>query len=179
MLTAIDVIQRDPLLALMDGNWLATASTLFRAESVSAGWFDVSIRSIDMTYLAFRLALEKKVIFIAVPTYRKTYSADSISLSDDWVLAALATLDKMLSFPMPAPVRRRLLRKCTMSAHQISDVHRRRGELGPAWRFHLRSLREPWGFFRYALYTRRLLLAAGDRVVAVPTSAPRRLEKSE
>jgi hypothetical protein len=178
MLDAIDEIRRDPLLALMDGNWLATASTLFRTESVPAGLFDVSIRSNDMTYLAFRLALEKKVIFIAIPTYRKSYSADSISLSDEWVLPALATLDKMLSFPMPAPVRRRLLRKCTVTAHEISNVHRRRGELGPAWRFHLRSLREPWGFFRYALYTRRLLLAAGDPVAAAPSSpqaaAPRR-----
>ncbi len=160
MLDAIDEIQNDPLLALMEGNWLATASTLFRTESIPADFFDVTIRSNDMTYLAFRLALEKKVRFIATPTYRKSYSADSISRSDEWILPALGTLDKMLSYPMPVPVRRRLLRKCTVMAHEISNVHRRRGEFGPAWRFHLRSLRDPWGLLNYGLYTRQLLLAA-------------------
>jgi hypothetical protein len=157
ILGEIDEIRRDPLLGLIQRNWLATASTLFRTESVPADFFDVTIRSMDMTYLAFRLALEKRVMFIATPTYRKSYSPDSISLSDEWVLPALGTLEKMLSFPMPAPVRRRLRRKCTLTAHEISNVHRRRGEMGPAWRFHLRSLMEPWGLWNYALYTRRLL----------------------
>lgn len=162
-LDGIDGIRRDPSLALMEENWLATASALFRTESIPPEFFDVAIRSNDMTYLAFRLALEKKLIFIATPTFRKRYSPDSISRSDEWVLPSLATLDKMLTFPMPAPVRRRLRRKCTLTAHEISDLHRRRGELGPAWCFHLRSLRDPWGLFHYSLYTRRLLRIAGDR----------------
>jgi hypothetical protein len=119
----------------------------------------VAIRSNDMTYLAFRLALEKKLVFLATPTFRKRYSSDSISRTDEWTLASLGTLDKMSTFAMPAPVRRRLRRKCTLTAHEISNIHRQRGELGPAWRFHLRSLIEPWGLWNYSLYTRRLLFA--------------------
>lgn len=162
MLEDIEQIRRDPLLAIMETNWLATASTMFRTRTIPADYFDVTIRSNDMTYLAFRLALEKKVIFIPDFTYRKTYSADSISLTDDWNVLGLATLDAMLRFPMPPAARRRLLRKCTLMAHDISDVYRRRGELGPAWRFHLRSLQDPWGCFHYAMYTRHLLRASGS-----------------
>ena len=168
MLDDLEQLRRDPLLAIMETNWLATASTMFRTASISAEYFDVTIRSNDMTYLAFRLALEKKVAFIPAPTYRKTYSADSISLTDEWNVLGLGTLETMLAFPMPAAARRRLLRKCTLMAHDISDVYRRRGELGPAWRFHLRSLRDPWGFFHYALYSRHLLRAAS----APPPPAP-------
>ena len=101
MLGDIDGIRRDPLLSLMRSNWLATASALFRTQSVPADFFDVTIRSNDMTFLAFRLALEKTVTFIDAPTYRKTYSPDSISLTEEWALPALATLEKMLTFSMP------------------------------------------------------------------------------
>ena len=172
-LDGIDDIRRDPSLALMEANWLATASALFRTESIPAEFFDVTIRSNDMTYLAFRLALEKKPIFINTPTFRKRYSPDSISRTDEWALASLATLDKMLTFPMPGPVRRRLRRKRTLTAHEISDIHRRRGELGPAWRLHLRSLWDPWGLLHYSLYTRRLLrnVGAGSASASLPSRA--------
>lgn len=157
ILQDIEDIRRDPLLRLMQSNWLATASALFRAESIPADFFDVTIRSMDMTYLAFRLALGKKVLFIDEPTYRKVYSPDSISLTEEWVLPALATQEKMLTFAMPRAVRRRLRRKCAATAHTIADIYRRRGHTGAAWRYHLRSLWEPWGLLRYAPYTRRLI----------------------
>jgi hypothetical protein len=153
----IDGIRGDPVQSLLRENWLATASALFRTAAIPPSYFDVTLRSIDMTYVGFRLALEKKIAFVATPTFRKSYSADSISLTDDWALSSLATLEKMSRLSMPPDVRRSLRRKCTLTAHEISDIHRRHGELGLAWRFHLRSLIEPWGLWNYALYTRRLL----------------------
>ena len=160
VLRGVAEIRRDPLLCLMRSNWLATASALFRTASVPAEFFDATIRSNDMTYLAFRVALAGRVLFLDEPTYRKTYSPDSISLTEEWALPALATLTKMLTFEMPAPVRRSLRRKWVRAAHEISNIHRRRGEARDAWRYHLRSLREPWGMFAYALYTRYLLVPA-------------------
>lgn len=157
VLRDIASIRRDPLHSLLARNWLATASALFRTASVPAEYFDVTIRSNDMTYLAFRLALEKRVVFVDAPTYRKTYSPDSISLTQAWALPALATLDRMLSFPMPPTARQGVRRKCAAAAHQISNIHRERGETALAWRYHLRSLAEPGGFLRYALSTRHLL----------------------
>ena len=156
MLGDVAAIRRDPLHSLLGRNWLATASALFRTESIPADYFDVTIRSNDMTYLAFRLALEKRITFLGVPTYRKTYSPDSISLTPSWALPSLDTLDKMLTFPMPASVRRGMRRKCAAAAHDISNIYRERGEAAAAWRYHLRSLMEPGGLLRYALYTRYL-----------------------
>ena len=157
VLGAVAAIRQDPLHSLLKSNWLATASALFRSETVPPDYFDVTIRSNDMTFLAFRLALEKRILFVDVPTYRKTYSPDSISLTQSWALPSLDTLDKMLEFPMPATVRRGLRRKCAAAAHEISDIYRERGEAAPAWRYHLRSLAEPGGLLRYALHTRHLL----------------------
>jgi hypothetical protein len=57
---------------------------------------------------------------------------------------------------MPASARRGVRRKCAAAAHQISNIYRERGEAAPAWRYHLRSLMEPGGLMRYALYTRHL-----------------------
>ncbi|HEX6138752.1 MAG TPA: glycosyltransferase family A protein [Casimicrobiaceae bacterium] len=150
-------IERDPLQSLMQGNWLATASALFRTAAVPPDFFDAAIRSNDMTYVAFRVALAGRVLFLDAPTYRKTYSPDSISLTEEWALPALDTLDRMLAFDMPRAVRRSLRRKWARAAHEISNIYRRRGEAGPAWRFHMRSMREPRGMLAYALYTRRLL----------------------
>ena len=153
----IDEIRRDPVESLLRKNWLATASALFRTAAIPPSFFDVTLRSMDMTYVGFRLALEKRVAFVTTPTFEKSYSPDSISITDDWALASLATLDKMSRLPMPSAVRRSLRRKCTRAAHELSDIHRRSGKLLPAWRLHLRSMAEPWGLWNYALYTRRLL----------------------
>ena len=170
VLDDLAAIRRDPLQSLMQSNWLATASALFRTASLPAEFFDTTIRSIDMTYLAFLLALEKKVLFLDVPTYRKSYSPDSISLTEGWMLPTLATLDKMRGHPMPAGVRRELHRKCAAAAHEISNIYRLRGELGPAWRYHLRSLARPWGLVRYALYTRHLFTVSRSR--STPSASP-------
>ena len=157
MLGDVAALRRDPLRSLMQRNWLATASTLFRTASIPADLFDIRIRSSDMTYLAFRLAREKRVLFLDVPTYRKTYSADSISLSENWALPLPETLSRLLDFDMPASVRRELRRKRARAAHDASDIYRSRGEARLAWRYHLRSLAEPRGALAFALYTRRLL----------------------
>ena len=156
MLGDVAAIRQAPLHSLLARNWLATASALFRTQSIPPDYFDATLRSNDMTYLAFRLALEKRVAFVDVPTYRKTYSPDSISLTSSWALGSLDTLDRMLTFPMPASVRRGMHRKCAAVAHDISNIYRERGEAAAAWRYHLRSLMEPGGLLRYALYTRHL-----------------------
>src|SRR5688572_8920048 len=119
MLGDVAAIRQDPLHSLLARNWLATASALFRTESISPDYFDVTIRSNDMTYLAFRLALEKRITFLGVPTYRKTYSPDSISLTPSWALPSLDTLDKMLMFPMPASVRRGIRTKCRSEERRV------------------------------------------------------------
>lgn len=166
MLDDLAAIRRDPLMSLMRGNWLATASALFRTATIGPDYFDVAIRSNDMTYLAFRLGLERQVAFLDAPTYRKTYSPDSISLTEAWALPSLDTLERMLALDMPPAVRTALRLRCAMAAHDIADIYLRRGELGPAWRYHLRSLADPRGLLRYAAFTRRLVFAPARRGAA-------------
>jgi len=158
--TDVDAIRRDPIASLMERNWLATAGGLFRTEAVTPDYFNTTLQTNDLTYLAFRLALEKRIVFVEEMTFRKTYSPDSISLTDDWNLRALGTLKIMLDRPMPTRVRRLLRIKVGRTLHGFSEYHRRRREPGPAWRMHLRSLVEPSGFRRYGLYTRKLLAAS-------------------
>jgi hypothetical protein len=153
-------IGQDPLGRLMEANWLPTAAGLYRSSAVTPDYFDVTLRSIDMTYLAFRLALDKRLVFLGQPTFRKRYSADSISSTDAWMLPAADTLRKMLTFPMPASVRRKLRRKYGAALHAASDHFLRHGSPGKAWSCHLRSLMQPSGLARYGLYTRRLLIPA-------------------
>jgi hypothetical protein len=159
-LDAIDSIRLDPLGQLMTGNWLATASGLFRSTSITEDYFDTTLKSNDMTYLAFRLALEKKIAFLDAPTYRKRYSPDSISLTAAWNLPATDTLEKMLRFEMPALVRRRIRRKLGQLQHDLSSYHLAQGDLWSSWHYHLRSLTQPSGILRYGLFTRKVIAAA-------------------
>jgi glycosyltransferase involved in cell wall biosynthesis len=168
----IDAIRHDPLLALMHGNWLASSSALFRTRSIPPEYFDVTIRSIDMTYLAFRVALEKKVLFLEQSTYLRTFSPNSISRSEEWQLTMLEDLEKMLRFPLPPAVRRELRRKYAEEAHAISDIHYRHGRIGLAWRYHLKSLSRPRSFLNYAFYTRHLLALSLQGLLGVAKKHP-------
>jgi hypothetical protein len=157
MLDSVESIQNDPPGALMSGNWLATASGLFRASSITPEYFDPTLQSNDMTFLAFQIGLKKSIRFLDVPTYRKQYSADSISLTVEWSLPASNTLERMLQFDMPADVRRKLRRKLGHHLHDLSTYYLGEGNMAAAWRCHLASLKQPDGVHHYALYTRKLI----------------------
>ena len=97
------------------------------------------------------------------PTFRKRYSADSISLTDAWALPAVDTLRRMLTFPMPRAVRRKLRGKYGAALHAVSDHFLRHESPGKAWSYHLRSLMQPSGLARYGMYTRRLVVPVAWR----------------
>lgn len=157
ILNDIQGLRRDPLDRLLRQNWLATASGLFRTESVTADFFDVTLKTNDMTYLALRLGLQKRILFLDAPTYRKSQSPDSISLSLAWSLPAADTLRKMLKFRMPARIRYKLRRKYAWAMHTRSDYHLRNGRLGQAWWCHIRSLLHPSAMLDFGLYSRKLI----------------------
>ncbi|MCL4747051.1 MAG: glycosyltransferase family 2 protein [Burkholderiaceae bacterium] len=146
-----------PLAALMKANWLGAAGGLYRTASVSPDYFDASVRSLDMTFLAFRLALERKIAFVAEPTFRKNRTPGSVSASVGWMLPAAGVLERMSTFPMDPALRRALLRKLSAAHHDIAEHYRNRGDAPLAWRHHLRSVSGPSGLWRYGPYTRKLL----------------------
>ncbi len=155
-----DTVGRDPLAALMHANWLGAAGGLYRTASVSPDYFDASVRSLDMTFLALRLALERKLAFIAEPTFRKNRTPGSVSASVGWMLPAAGVLERMASLPVDAALRRAIRSKLSAAHHDISEHYRKQGETSLAWRHHLRSISVPSGLWRYGLYTRRLVGAS-------------------
>jgi hypothetical protein len=165
----IESIRRNPLSQLMERNWLATASGLFRSSSITPDYFDPTLRSNDMTYLAFRLGLERKILFIDSPTYRKRYSPDSISLTAAWNLPAAETLQKMLEFEMPAMIRHKLRCKLSVTLHVLSGHYIQQGAVRLAWRPHVQSLLQPSGMLRYGLFTRKLIAASIRRCLRWPS----------
>jgi glycosyltransferase involved in cell wall biosynthesis len=164
----IESIRRNPLSRLMERNWLATACGLFRSSSITPDYFDPTLRSNDMTYLAFRLGLERKILFIDSPTYRKRYSPDSISLTAAWNLPAAETLQKMLVFEMPPMIRHKLRCKLSSTLHVLSAHFMEQGAVRLAWRSHVQCLMQPSGVLRYGLFTRRLLAASIRRFIRWP-----------
>lgn len=150
-------IESDPVAALFRQNWLAAAGGLYRTAAISPDYFDPSVRSLDMTHLALRLATEKTLRFLDAPTFRKNKSAGSLSTTDAWMLPAKDTLRAMLEVPMTRRCRRLLREKIGEASHALSDYYRRDGDGSRAWTNHLSSLASPGGMWRYGAYTRRLI----------------------
>ncbi len=150
-------VRVDPLRAVLDCMWLVPCAALYRAETVTTDLFDAIPASLEWTYLALRLALEKHISFVDVPTF--IYDRDtenSLSKSRDWAVAQPAALRAMMRLDIPADVRSRLRAKYASALHGASGAELREGRLGRAWLWHLMSLGERSGW-RYLGYTRHLL----------------------
>jgi glycosyltransferase involved in cell wall biosynthesis len=161
----IEAARRDPFGMLLDHCWLCSAGNLFRRSAVTADIFDAT-RSMDLTYIAFRLLAEgRKVEFVDDSTFRYFYYPDSTSKQDAYNLPAAEAIQTMMALPLPGWVRRGLAGKYRRAMHDIASYHYCRGEMGSAWQAHLRSLGGVPEFFRYAAFTRKLLVGS-DRATA-------------
>ena len=159
-------IEVDPIKALLTRNWLAAAGGLYRTSSISEDFFNPSIRSLDMTYLALRLAMEKRICFVDQPTFRKNKTGGSVSTSDAWMLAAKDTLQAMLELPLMAHHRSMLEQKIGAAWHDLADYHCRTGNTYQAWVNHAHCLVAPRGLSRYGGFTGRLMLRSLRRFLA-------------
>src|SRR5258706_6704448 len=60
---------RNPLNSLMEWPWLNSGGVLCRSETVSPSYLEVP-RSMELTYMALKMALTRKLHFLDAPTYR-------------------------------------------------------------------------------------------------------------
>jgi len=153
-------VERNPLRALLKGNWLLPGSWLCRTDAVGPGIFDGMPKFAECTYLALQFAARYRIRFVERPTV--VWNADtpeSASKSRDYVLGRVAALRRILELDLPPDVRTGYRGAVAGAHHGIAALYLREGELQQAWRWHLRSLREPRGW-RHLLFTRRLLQAA-------------------
>ena len=150
----------DPAGGLLDYNWLPSCAGLFRTDAVPADLFEPAEAHHEWTFLAFRLALTKRIAFVAQPTFCIGDTPGSLSKQSahDWAVAEVVR--RMLALEMPADLRRRVRRKLGAALHARANQCLRQGRVGEAWRWHVQSLAEPGGIARYGAFTRKLLWPA-------------------
>lgn len=153
--------QRNPLRSLMERAWLNSGGLLCRSETVSSSYLEVP-RSMELTYMAMKLVLSRKLQFLDTPTYRwYRDTPEPQSSSKHYMEGAPEAIRKMMALNPPAWVKRRLARKYAASLHSLSDWERTDGNYDAAWRYHLRSLLSLDGI-KYLSYTRHLISRASQ-----------------
>ena len=147
----------DPAGGVLGYNWLPSCAGLFRTDRIPAGLFEPAETHHEWTLLAFRLALTKRIAFVAQPTFCIGDTPGSLSkqAAHDW--AAADAVRTMLALDLPAALRRRVRRKLGAALHARAGICLGQGRRREAWRWHLQSLAEPGGLARYGAFTRKLL----------------------
>ena len=153
----IDTFQMDPLAALCETNWLGSCSALFRADRFGAELFAAMPAYLEWTYLAARIGLERRVVFLAKPTFRNYVGTEgSLSGSPEYTRGMPDALHRILSLPLPPRLRRHYRNAYLAALHSASMLELSERNRGSAWLYHLRSLGGLRGL-RYLSYTRHLL----------------------
>jgi hypothetical protein len=151
--------QDDPLFAITKRCWLSSCGGLFRSRSVTADYFDGTTDYQELTLLAFKLVVAGlKIRFLNQPTYIVHDTPGSLSKSHAHVEASELVIGEMLSYRMPAHVRRSLQEKYRNTLHVLVENYGAQGLQWKAWRYHLRSMTPPHTF-KYLAYTRKLIAA--------------------
>lgn len=152
-------INAHPLRSLAVENWLASCGGLFRSSTIGVEYFDGTTRFYEWTLLAYKLALERRMVFIDRPTWRVHDSADSLSKSIEYRLAEVQVLREILALGLPSDVHDDLRRRIGAAHHDLSEYALSCGRRVDAWKHHLMSLRHPGGL-RYLSYSRHLVWPA-------------------
>ena len=153
----ISIVERDPLRAMLEQNWLLAGSWLCRTDRVGYGLFEGMPNFRECTYLAYQLATGFRVTFLDMPTvayYRDTPLSES--KSRDYILAGPAARRRMLELVLPLDVRAQLSKGISRDCYRISRLYHDEGNFIKAWGWHIRSLSKPGGW-RYLRSTLRLL----------------------
>jgi glycosyltransferase involved in cell wall biosynthesis len=155
----MQAVERDPIRAFWDRNWLLPGSYLCRTDRVGLDVFDGMPESLECSYIALRLATTYRLKFLQAPTVIwNQHTPDSLSKSRAFSLSQPKAHERLLELNLPSYARRKVLERIAVSLHSISDLHLREGNRLEAWRWHLRSVFRRKGY-RYLPYTRRLLWA--------------------
>lgn len=163
----IDVWQPDdPASVLPQGCWLASCSGLFRTETVSPDYFDRELKHLEWTSVALRLALDRSLIFLESekPHFLIADTPTSLSKSPAYFFGMEQSFDRLLALPLPPAVRKGFIRRKMDLRHHIAEHFRAKGDLGLAWKHHLRTFLHRQGL-RYLPSTAYLLRATFDHLV--------------
>lgn len=153
----LEAVERCPLDALLDRNWMLPGSALFRSASLGDEIFAATPRYLEWTYVGLVLASRHRIALLPSPSVvHYEGHAFSVDRSRECALGRPRAFEAHLRLDLPRHVRQRLRRKRGAAWHTAAEVSRREGDAPAAWAAHLRSLCAPGGW-RYVTYTRHLL----------------------
>lgn len=151
--------QENPLKALFreNGNWLASCAGMFRTETISTEYFEDYAVYAEWTYIAFKLALYKKVTFVDSLCYRINVNSESLSHNEAYLLGQYAMTEKVLALSLPSWARKLFIIKRRDMEHDLAERYLSTKNHYGAWRFHVKSLCNMATFPKYLLFTRYLI----------------------
>lgn len=154
----LDSVLHNPLAAFFVENWLPSCGALFRRASVGAAYFENYHQYAEWSWLAFRLALDKKRFCVLnTPTFRVyADTAGSLSKSSEFRQSYISLYQKMLAANPPLRIRSIIQKKLANAHHDVSSHALAAGQLGQCVRHHVRSLPAGW---RFLPYTRHIIAA--------------------
>lgn len=149
----------DPLTALPGTNWLASCAGLYRTATVGPDFFDGSVRYMEWTVTAYRLALNCRILFSDQRTFVINDTENSLSKSTDYKRGVVDAFRVILSLPLPSHIRAVVQHKYAFALHGLSSSALARGAINEAWNAHWRCLLQPGGL-RFLGYSRHIAAAS-------------------
>jgi glycosyltransferase involved in cell wall biosynthesis len=139
-------------------NWFASPASMFRAQTVEARIFDITLKYFEWTHLFFSLlSARKKIHYDNCLTYRKHDDTPmSVSKSAEYEAAYPAFIHTLMQFDLDAECRQLLRNKYVVALNSLAQMELARRNRLRAWAAHLKCLFN--GGWKYLPYTRRLLL---------------------
>ena len=143
----VSIVERDPLRALLQHNWLLPGCWLCDSDRVGIGLFEGMPRFRECTYLAIRLATEYRIKFLDIPTVVcHTDTPRSESKSPAYVIGSLTAHRRILELEMPSDVLAQLRSRTAGHCRAIGALHRKEGNSIVACGWYLKSMLQPGGF---------------------------------
>lgn len=159
ILSNLSKVEANPLRELFVENWLPSCGALFRTATVESTYFDDYHDYAEWTWLAYRLALDKRrVRTLAAITFIVNDTVESLSKTVSYRASYLSLYERMMKCNPPQEIRNMIQMKVAAALHEISCECLDRGDAGGAFRYHLRSLFSPYGL-KYLGYSRHVALA--------------------
>jgi hypothetical protein len=157
----ITACQDDPLGAVLNYVWLNPGAALFRTATIEAEIFAEMPQYLEWTYLALRLSLEKRVVFIDNPSFVHYLDLPfSIWNSEAAILGKPRALAAILTLNLPKTMRAQYNKKWANACHSVSRLYLGKGKYSSSWIWQKKSLKRKFNVKRLP-YTFSLLLRRG------------------
>jgi glycosyltransferase involved in cell wall biosynthesis len=155
---SVRLLESDPFGHLLTFNWLASCAGLYKTDSIEISYFEDHVVYYEWTYIAFRLALSKKIGFVGEPTYKIFSSSGSLSKTGAYIEGQLELIEKLKRLKVSEAKIRGLIDKfCCHRYHDLSNYYRLRKDTAKAWKYHLLSISNFSGL-KFISYSRHLAI---------------------